>query len=114
MVVSYHVGSLQEQEVLFFFFHLKWNVNIYGDAQEWTTLLSLSSCDREYIWPMLWEEKDKGPKVGVKQKIPLNQGQGVPDSIASALSSSPAILYPSTNWLFGLVILQDPSQKALR
>ena len=41
---------------------------------------------------MLREERDRALKVGVKQshkKSPFNEGQNVPDSIVSALSSSP-------------------------
>lgn len=42
--------------------------------------------------------RDRAPKVGVKQphkKSPFNEGQNVPDSIVSALSSSPVFFIPT-------------------
>ena len=60
---------------------------------------------------MLREERDRALKVGVKQphkKSSFNEGQNVPDSIVSALSSSPGILYSNYSVL---VTLQDPGSQ---
>ena len=63
-------------------------------------IISLPSCDREYTRPMLREKGIRAPKVGVKQlhkESPFNKGQDAPDSIVSALSFSPGILYSNMN-----------------
>ena len=43
-------------------------------------MLSLSSFEEEYTWPMLWEEQDKGSQHDhqmVPQDIPIYQGEDV-------------------------------------
>ena len=43
-------------------------------------MLSLSSCEGEYIRPILWEEQDKGSQHDhqmVPQDIPIYQGEDV-------------------------------------